>query len=227
MPKPTIDELLIADESERWAELGFAISGGCCELGEVRVRFLGGDASKRGIVGWSLRDVASTELDGLPTSLSEPPVASDAHPVHPVHPAQAAHPVHPAHPNGVVAIDHVVVMSPSLDRSVKALEDAGLQLRRIREQPTPAGAPRQAFFRLGAEILELVQEPYDLVARAGEQDHPARFWGLAVRVEDLDRTVELLGPHASPIRPAVQAGRRIATLRRSAGLAVPLALMSA
>jgi uncharacterized glyoxalase superfamily protein PhnB len=48
----------------------------------------------------------------------------------------------------VVAIDHVVAMSPALDRTVRALQAAGLELRRIREQPTPAGAPRQAFFRL-------------------------------------------------------------------------------
>jgi uncharacterized glyoxalase superfamily protein PhnB len=54
----------------------------------------------------------------------------------------------PAHPIWVVAIDHVVAMSPALDRTVRALQAAGLELRRIREQPTPAGAPRQAFFRL-------------------------------------------------------------------------------
>jgi hypothetical protein len=110
---------------------------------------------------------------------------------------------------------------------VNALRHAGLNLRRIREQPTPAGAPRQAFFRLGAEILELIQEPEDVLERAGGPDHPARFWGLAVRVVDLDETVKLLGPHAGSIRPAVQDGRRIATVRRSAGLTVPLALMSA
>jgi hypothetical protein len=210
MPAPTIDELLIADDVERWAQLGYAISDGHCQLGKVLLRFLA-DAPERGIVGWSLRDIAGVELDGLATTVSKRPPPGDA----------------PAHPNGVVAIDHIVAMSPSLDRSVRALEDAGLELRRIREQPTPAGAPRQAFFRLGAEILELVQEPYDLIERTGGQDHPARMWGLAVRVEDLDRTVQLLSPHAGPIRPAVQEGRRIATLRRSAGLAVPLALMSA
>lgn len=210
MTAPTIDELLLADDIERWAELGFAVSDGCCQLGEVRVRFVG-DEPGRGIVGWSLRDLAGTELDGLATTVSERP------------PPGAA----PTHQNGVVAIDHIVAMSPSLDRSVGALERAGLDLRRIREQPTPAGAPRQAFFRLGAEILELIQEPDDVVERAGGPDHPARFWGLAVRTADLDRTVELLGPHAGQIRPAIQPGRRIATLRRSAGIAVPLALMSA
>jgi hypothetical protein len=45
-------------------------------------------------------------------------------------------------------------------------------------------------------------------------------------VEDLEETVQLLGSNVSEIRPAVQPGRRIVTLRRSAGLTVPLALMS-
>jgi hypothetical protein len=209
MPAPTIDELLVGDDWERWAQLGFAVANGCCELGGVQLRFLE-DRTERGILGWTLRGLADTELDGLPTTVSERPPRDPA----------------PAHPNGVVAIDHVVAFSPSLDRSVRALQSAGLDLRRIREEPTPAGAPRQAFFRLGAEILELVQEPHDSPQRAGSQDQPARFWGLAVRVEDLDQTVALLGSHVSPIRPAVQAGRRIATLPRSAGLAVAVALMS-
>ena len=96
----------------------------------------------------------------------------------------------------------------------------------MREQPTPAGAPRQAFFRLGAEILEIVQEPQDVLERSDGSDRPARFWGLALRVGEIERTVELLGPDAGSIRPAVQPGRSIATVRRSAGLTVPLALIS-
>ena len=52
------------------------------------------------------------------------------------------------------------------------------------------------------------------------------FWGLALLVEDIDRTVELMTPHAGTARDAVQPGRRISTLARSAGLAIPLALMS-
>ena len=96
----------------------------------------------------------------------------------------------------------------------------------MREEPTPAGAPRQAFFRLGHEILELIQEPAEVIERAGGPDRPARFWGLALLVEDLDRAAERFAPHLSDVRPAVQPGRRIASVRRSAGLAVPLALMS-
>ena len=204
MPSPTIDELTIADEPECWRELGFTVADGFCRLAGVHVR-LAGAAAGRGMIGWSLRDLMSTELDGLPTSRSE---------------RRALTGTAAAHPNGVLAIDHVVAVSPSLDRSVRALQAAGLDLRRVREQPTPAGAPRQAFFRLGAEILELVQEPEDVAERAGGPDRPAFFWGLALRTQELERTVERLGVNVGSIRPAVQPGRRIATLRRSAGLAV-------
>ena len=124
-----------------------------------------------------------------------------------------------------LALDHVVAITPALDRTVAGLEGAGLDLRRIREEPTPAGAPRQAFFRLGTTILEVVQEPAEATERAGG-DRPAFFWGLAFVAPDLDATVAGLGDRVSEIRPAVQPGRRIATLRRSAGLSVPVALIT-
>jgi hypothetical protein len=206
---PTIDQITIADEPASWAELGFRVDGDGCQLGAVRLGLAGRGAGE-GIVGWSLRELAGTELDGLPTARSETAVREPA----------------PAHPNGIVAIDHIVAISTSFERSVAAIEAAGLDLRRVREEPTPAGAPRQAFFRLGGEILELVQEPEEVLARLGGSGRPARFWGLAFITEDLERTVELLAPHAPPARPAVQPGRRISTLKRSAGLAVPIALMN-
>ena len=209
MQGPTIDELTLADDPAHWQALGFAVSDDTCQIGSVRVRFTDQDAG-RGILGWSLREIQSTELDGLPTRISEQPP-----------PAQSV-----AHPNGTLSIDHVVAFSPAFERSVKALQAAGLDLRRVRDEPTPAGAPRQAFFRLGQEILELVQEPEEAVSQLGGPGHPARFWGLAVLVQDIDRSAELLGRHVSEPRAAVQPGRRIATVKRSAGLSVPLALMS-
>lgn len=206
--KPTIDELTIADSPAAWSALGFGLEGDVCVVGDVRIRLAGADAG-RGLAGWSLRGAESDELDGLPTSRSdtEPPAAA------------------PAHPNGITALDHVVAITPALGRTVAALERAGLDLRRIREEPTPAGAPRQAFFRLGATILEVVQEPADVVERDGA-DRSAFFWGLAFAAPDLDATVAGLGDRVSEVRPAVQPGRRIATLRRSAGLALPVALIS-
>jgi len=204
----TIDELTVADEPAAWEALGFAVEGETCVVGDVRVHLAGPHAGER-LAGWSLRDVEGLELDGLPTARSERP------------PPAAA----PEHPNGLVAVDHVVAMTPALDRTLTALKRAGLDLRRIREQPTPAGAPRQAFFRLGATILEVVQEPPEAIERAGG-GHAAFFWGLALLAPDLDATVASLGEHAGEPRDAVQPGRRIATLRRSAGLALPVALIS-
>jgi hypothetical protein len=125
----------------------------------------------------------------------------------------------------VTALDHVVAIAPDLERAVGALEAAGLDLRRVREDPTPAGAPRQAFFRLGEVILEVVQEPEDATERHGG-DRPAFFWGLAFVAPDLEATVASLGDRVGEIRDAVQPGRRIATLRRSAGIALPVVLMS-
>ncbi len=206
----TIDELVLADSPERWSALGFELDSDRLQLGTVSLRLAGPDAG-RGIVSWTLRGASSTELDGLSTALSE----------------TALREPRAAHPNGISAIDHVVAMTPALDRSAQALKDAGLDLRRIREEPTPAGAPRQAFFRLGAEILELVQEPEHVIAaRDRGVDRPVRLWGLALLAPDLDRTVAALGEQVGEPRDAVQHGRRIATVKRSAGLAVPVALIS-
>jgi catechol 2,3-dioxygenase-like lactoylglutathione lyase family enzyme len=207
---PTIDELTVADPPDTWAALGFAVEGDSCVVGEVRVRLAGPDAGK-GLTGWSLREIEATELDGLPTERSERPAPEQASP----------------HPNGIAGLDHVVAITPDLDRTAAALERAGLDLRRVREEPTPAGAPRQAFFRLGAVVLEVVQEPEEAIERAGGgRDRPAFFWGLAFLAPDLDATVAGLGERAGEVRDAVQPGRRIATLRRSAGLSVPVALMT-
>jgi hypothetical protein len=232
---PTIDEITIADEPDTWRALGFDVSDDGCQIGGVMIRFAGAGAGAgadagagagagadrgsregrpereaAGILGWSLRDLPSAELDGLPTTSSDAP----------------ARPPAMRHPNGVLEIDHVVAISPSFERSVEAFQAVGLDLRRVREEPTPAGAPRQAFFRLGREILELVQEPEEIAQRKGGPERPVRFWGLALLSDDLDRTVEAMAPHAEPPRAAVQPGRRISTVGRSAGLAIPVALMT-
>ena len=207
-PPPTLDELQLADDPDRWRALGFDVADGCCQLGSVCLRLLGRDAG-RGLLGLSLRGLGSVELDGLVASPSAASPRSRA----------------PEHPNGVVDIDHLVAMSPALDRTVQALQTAGLDLRRIREEPTPAGAPRQAFFRLGEVILEVIQMLPAAVERAGGEKKPARLWGLALNAH-LDRALRAIAPHIGAAHAAVQEGRRIATLRRSADLAIPVALMS-
>ena len=116
-------------------------------------------------------------------------------------------------PTATAAIDHVVVTTPDIDRTVAALEAVGLEARRVRDaeadgRPMPPGLlPRSA-----SPILEVVGPPEPT------GDGPARFFGLAITVADLDATTAALGDRLGEPKDAVQPGRRIATLRRSAGV---------
>jgi hypothetical protein len=179
--------------------VGFGVdAAGNSLVDGVRLVFEGGD---QGLCAWSLDGVESGDgIDGLATHRAPggPRVGASNH------------------GNGVVAIDHVVVTSPDPARTTTALRIAGIEPRRTRAH----GAMRQTFFRLGRVILELVGPPVP------DGDGPARFWGVAFTVADLDTTAAFLGDRLGAVKDAVQPGRRIASLRRDAGLTVPVAFMS-
>jgi hypothetical protein len=193
---PELAALLIGDPPAAWADLGFVVEDGAVHVSGVR-HVLGGDA--KGIRDWALRG-ADGAIDGLPSTLP----AADAKPT-------------PDHPNGVIALDHVVLATPDLGRTIAALEAADIELRRVRE----AGADRQqAFFKLGEVILELVGP------KRPSGDGAPRFFGLAWTVRDPEATSAFFGDRLKPFKPAVQPGRVIATLSSSAGSTVPHAFMS-
>ncbi len=205
----TIDEILVGDPPEAWEAAGYTVDAdGSCRIGAVRVRLVGRDGGKR-ILGWSLRGapaarLADGSLDGVPTS------ASDAPPVEPA-----------VHANGSRHIDHVVLLTPNLPRTVAALDGIGLTPRGERDSDTYGAPMRQVFFRLGEVILELIGQP------DSDADGDPGFFGLAVTVDDLDATAGLLGEHLGQVKDAVQDGRRIATLRhRDLGMSVATAFMS-
>ena len=127
----------------------------------------------------------------------------------------------PAHANGVTEIDHVVMLTPQLEPAIADLEEKGIALRRIREGETGMGKFRQAFFRVGQPILEVVE------SGEMESDAPPRFWGITFTTADIDAAAELLGDRLGRVKDAVQPGRRIATVRKEAGLGLPVALISA
>jgi Glyoxalase-like domain len=209
-PFPSLAELTVAADPGAWTAAGFEVDrDGTAWIGSVRLRLAGPDAGRR-ITGWALRGLGSTELDGLPTEC---------------HDDSAAAAVPGIHPNGAERIDHVVAFSPDLERTIAALRAVGLDFRRLREGPTPAGAQRQAFFRVGEAILEVVEHPPGTPA-AEDREAPAGFYGLALATADLDATARVLGPLLGDVRDAVQPGRRIATVRREASLGLPVAFMS-
>lgn len=198
-------ELLeVSGPADRWRALGLTV------MADGTIPFLFAslavtDATDRdGIVGWAISgiDPDVTDIDGLPTRVVDARVPTLAD-----------------HPNGAVEVDHVVVTTGSLERTSDAITAAtGCELRRVRD----LGHSRQGFHRLGRGglIVEIVERPEI-------DDSHASFWGLVLNVGDLDAALTLLGPDlVGEAKDAVQPGRRIATVRREAGLAMPLALMS-
>jgi hypothetical protein len=203
----TVDAVHVADPADAWAQAGFSVDpDGVCRVGGVRLRLVGRDHGA-GIVGWSLRGwpPGRDDLDGIPTTGSHAGPATPA-----------------AHANGVTAIDHVVLMSPNLDRTVGSLAAVGVQPRRERDAELGGRPIRQIFFRLGEVILEVVGSP----AAAGQG--PSTLWGITYVVADIDATASFFGDRTSAVKPAVQPGRRITTLRNLGfGMSLRTAMISA
>lgn len=207
MTQGQLNALIVDDPIEAWNSVGFAgtdvVTIGATTVvptaaGEERI-----DGHRRGIVGASIEGIG--ELDGLDLGTWVPADAADAE---------------EDHPNGVISIDHVVVMTPDSDRTTRAFEDHGIDARRVRKIELPGGDRRQTFFWLGDVICEVVGPD------VSDGDGPARWWGLALTVRDLEQTASELGEMASPIKPAVQPDRQVSTLRRDAGLGVPILFIS-
>jgi hypothetical protein len=132
------------------------------------------------------------------------------------HLSDSAHSSTRSHPNGSTILDHLVVFTDDSERTTKDYAELGWEPRRVRDAGNGA---TQTFFKTGEVIIELVG-PIPNVR--GE-----RPWGLAFTVSDLDACAALLGDKLGRVKDAVQAGRRIATLRHEAcGLTVPIAFMS-
>ena len=183
-----LDGLVVGDEPEAWAAAGFAVDpDGTCRVGRVRISLAGRGGGKR-ILSWVLRGVPSdlTDVDGLPTSVTDAPACEPA-----------------THPNGVLAIDHLVGLTPDVARTVAALGGLGVEVRRQRQvDASQYGFPAiQSFFRLGEPIFEL------LGAAEPSGDGPCSFFGLAYVVDDLDedRRKSVLAAMPAIERTAIEA----------------------
>jgi hypothetical protein len=197
-----LKELVVGDEAAVWKEIGFTVEGDRCRVGHVDVIF---DPSVgKGIRKWTLVGEGPDTVEGIPTTWSDDGVEATG-----------------AHPNGIFEIDHVVLTSPDLRRTVNALEGLGIRALRERETGTYGAPALQVFFRLGQPILELIG-PKDPIENAGG----ARFFGLAFTSGDLTLTSKVMGGALHDAKDAVQAGRQIATLDKSAGSTIGIAVMS-
>ena len=193
--------VVIGDEPDGWATAGFTVHDDRVRIGSTTI--VCDPCAGQGIAVVGI-DGLIDKVDGLPIGLAGAPVTPAAE-----------------HRNRVTGFDHLVAMSPSIDRTADALIDAGVQRRRTRRFEMGGETRRQDFFWLGDVILELVG--VDGAEGAG----PAAFWGLALECDDLDLAASRLGEALGTVKDAVQPGRRIATVRtRELGISVPIALMS-
>jgi hypothetical protein len=201
-------ELGVSGDPESWRRCGLAVDAdGVMVVGPVRF-VITADRDARGALAWWGLSAAPgplpDQIDGIPTRSVEPvdePAGGERHRL------------------GAIGVDHVVVMTPSLERTCDALAAATAEpLKRVREA---GGGVMQGFHRFGPVVVEVVQSP------AYSGDGPALLWGFVLTVSDLDAAVRTIGPElVSAPKPAVQPGRSIATVRSGAGLGVAVALMT-
>ena len=190
--------LRVPGGADPWQALGFAVVDDTVALANGAVR-LGADECSLELES-SDRDVAA--VDGVAVTTGS---RADAL----------------VHPNGAVELDHIVIMTDSIERTSAAIEDVlGLEQRRLRETDTV----RQTFHRFADApdgtrgcIVEVVERP-DLPGAA--------IWGVVMIVDDIDRAAAGSNGLIGMPKPAVQPGRQIASVSRTAALSLAVAVMS-
>ena len=200
-----ISELVVGGGAQNWASIGITFNQSLrAALGDVVLRL--DPLLQPGLHSWVLQgaDVKVENIDGISTT----------------HVTIASNDV--ASPQsdfdlGVIGVDHVVINTPDLMRTSDALTVAtGAPLKRVRDAGNNV---QQGFHRLGSVIVEIVTAP---TMPLGD----ASLWGFVLNVKDIYAVANHVGPDVLSIpKPAVQAGRLIATFRSSVGLGVPVALM--
>jgi predicted enzyme related to lactoylglutathione lyase len=99
--------------------------------------------------------------------------------------------------NTVDYLEHIVVMTPSLEEAIAEHEKIGLPCKRIREA---GGGVRQAFFKLEQTVLEIV----------GPGRGTPQVWGLAFMCKDIRHAVDIArsgGLEATEPKTAIQGGK--------------------
>lgn len=194
--------LTIGDDPAAWRAVGFTIDADRLTVAGVTIHLVGA-AGPRGLLAWSLAPAVG-EVDGLAHRPTPTAVAVRRH------------------PNGVTGVDHVVVGTPDVDRTLEALAAVDLRPRR-RVDALRGGDRTYAFFLLGTCVLEVIGPATHDPART---PGPATFVGLAFLADDLDAVAGLPDVAGDP-RDAIQPGRRIVTLRtHEHDVSVPLALLT-
>ncbi len=204
-----LQQLVIGDDADSWRAAGFSVDGNHLTLGKVVVEFAG-SKGQRGVLGWKLAGVEAT-VESIPTITGENSLPTEVK-------------ARPSNINKIFAIDHVVVESKNVDRTVAAFAEVGMVERRSATMMTPMGERRQSFLWAGRVIIEVIGP---LQPEHADLDGEASIWGLALVSSNLQTTSHVLDAHLSEPKDAVQPGRKIATMRtKELDISVPIVVMS-
>ena len=210
---PSVHELVVAADPDRWAAAGFRVDGDVARVGATRVR-LAGERAGSGIVDWSLRGLAGRAQRGA------------AGPRRPPHPHDAG-----SAPSSRTAIR--TARSGSITWSSSARASTAPRPRSSRGARPPPGPRRGAAGRRHASGLLPARrgDPRgDPATRAGrrpvDRRSPHGCGASRFTTDDLDATVAAAGDALGPARDAIQPGRRIATARREARLGSAVAFIT-
>lgn len=232
---PPLVAMSVTDSPSTWSRLGFVVADDATvTISGVRFHLQGNEndddtrssettpartrRAVSGLTGWTFHDPTGSlpdSIDGIATTTV----------------LERVKPVSAQHPNGVTAIDHVVLRTHNLDRTVATLESLGMACRRRRDVGSNGSSvTQQAFFWLGSPndpddrvVLEVVGQS---VVDPQLHDKPSTFFGIALVCEDLDATAAFFGDLVKPPIDAVQKGRRITAISARGGSSVAIALMT-
>ncbi len=199
---PSLAEIRVGDPPELWDRLGFEVDANRVRLGDVDVVLTGADAGE-GIHGWGWRgeapaagDIEAWTVDDTRAARREP------------------------HPNSALRVFYVVLFGPSWADAADSLTSCGLDVGEAREMGAPERPLLRSIAEAGEPAIEVIGPPERDSAR------PFDLWGTIIEVADIDATAAHLGDRLRPVKRAMQRGRRIATLDRTAGSSVPIAFIS-
>lgn len=199
---PVMTELNLPGEPERWAAIGFELSGGQFALEQILCRVGAAEPSWSFTGGYS----SPRQLCGIETG----------------HDSQSATPKAGLHVNTATKVDHVVVTSEAPSATKREFESFGLVARGERVLGVQGAQRSQSFFWSGEMLVELVGP----TGAPDDAEAAAAIWGVTFVVSELAALQEAAGELLLPARPAVQTGRQIVTVSGSAQLGVEVAFLT-